>query len=78
MKAVGGDLSDKAAVREALEAAAFPSVRGDFKFNTNHFPIQDFYLVQAVKREDGKYTTEVVEKVFDDYGDVYAPECQMD
>ena len=78
VKVVNGDLSDKAAFQEALEAANFQSVRGDFRFNTNHFPIQDFYLVKAVKRDDGKYTTEVVEKVFDDYGDVYAAECQMD
>jgi len=76
-KKVSGDLSDKAAFRQALEAAEFTSVRGDFKFNTNHFPIQDFYLVEAVEREDGKYQTQVVEKVFEDYGDVYAAECKM-
>jgi branched-chain amino acid transport system substrate-binding protein len=77
VKKVGGDMSDKNAVRKALEAAEFTSVRGDFKFNTNHFPIQDFYLVEAAKRDDGKYQTQVVEKVFDDYGDVYAAECKM-
>ena len=74
---VGGDMSDKDAFRKALEAADFTSVRGDFKFNTNHFPIQDFYLVEPVKRDDGKYETQIVEKVFDDYGDVYAAECEM-
>lgn len=78
VRKVGGDLTDKAAFRAALEAAEFRSVRGDFKFNANHFPIQDFYLVQAVKRDDGKYQTEIVEKVFDDYGDVYAGECRME
>ena len=75
---VNGDLSDKDAFREALRAAEFTSVRGDFKFNTNGFPIQDFYLVEAVKRDDGKYQTQIVEKVFDDYGDVYAAECKME
>jgi branched-chain amino acid transport system substrate-binding protein len=75
---VGGDLSDKEAFGAALEAADFDSVRGDFSFNNNHFPIQDFYLVKAVKREDGKFTTEIVEKVFDDYGDVYADKCKME
>ena len=77
VKAVKGDLSDKKAVTAALKKADFASVRGDFKYNNNHFPIQDFYLVQAVKRADGKYATSVVEKVFDDYGDVYASECAM-
>ena len=77
VEAVGGDLSDRNAFRKALETADFTSVRGDFKFNTNHFPIQDFYLVEAVKRDDGKYQTQVVQTVFEDYGDVYAAECKM-
>ena len=78
VRKVNGDLSDKAAFRAALEAAEFTSVRGEFRFNTNHFPIQDFYLVEAVKRDDGKYQTQIVQKVFDDYGDVYAAECRME
>lgn len=77
VKAVKGDLSNKKAVEAALKKADFASVRGDFKFNNNHFPIQDFYLVKAVKRADGKYATSVVEKVFDDYGDTYASDCAM-
>lgn len=77
VKAVKGNLADKKAVIKALEKADFKSVRGDFKYNTNHFPIQDYYLVKAVKRADGKYATAVVEKVFDDYGDIYAAECKM-
>ena len=77
VKAVGGDLSDKDAVIAALKKADFASVRGDFRYNNNHFPIQDFYLVKAVKRADGAFHTSVVEKVFDDYGDVYASQCRM-
>jgi hypothetical protein len=50
--------------RAALMKADFKSVRGDLKFNTNHYPIQDFYVVKAAKRPDGKYQTEIVEKVF--------------
>jgi branched-chain amino acid transport system substrate-binding protein len=30
-----------------------------------------------VKRPDGKFQTEIVEKVFDDHGDAYAKECQL-
>ena len=52
------------------------SARGPFKFNTNGYPIQDFYLVKVAKRPDGKFQTEIVEKVFDDYTDVYAKECR--
>jgi branched-chain amino acid transport system substrate-binding protein len=48
VEAVGADLSDKEALRKALSTARFPSTRGDFRFNKNHFPIQDFCLVQAI------------------------------
>ncbi len=74
---VGGDLSDKDAVRDALRAADFTSLRGDFKFNKNHYPIQDFYLLKVAKRADGKYQTEIEQKVFDDQGDSFASECGM-
>lgn len=75
--AVGGDLANKDAVRKALEKADFTSLRGKFAFNTNHYPIQDFYLVEASKRADGKYQTQIVEKVFTDYADNYVDACKM-
>lgn len=74
---VGGDLSDKEGLRKAIETAEFDSLRGDFSFNHNHFPIQDFYLVQVAKRDDGKFETRIVEKIFDDAADEYAAECKM-
>jgi branched-chain amino acid transport system substrate-binding protein len=77
ISAVGGDFADKDAVMEAMRAADFESVRGDFSFNTNQFPIQDFYTVEAVQRDDGTYVTSVIDKVFDDYGDAYAEQCPM-
>jgi branched-chain amino acid transport system substrate-binding protein len=75
LKATGGKMDNKDAVRAALRKADFKSLRGDFKFGANGFPIQDFYLVKAAKRPDGKFQTEIVEKVFDDYTDAYAKEC---
>ncbi|TPQ52161.1 ABC transporter substrate-binding protein [Prosthecomicrobium hirschii] len=77
LKATGGKVSDKTAFRKALAAAPFKSIRGDFKFNTNGFPVQDFYVVKAVKRADGKFATEVVAKVFDDAKDAYAGDCPL-
>lgn len=74
---VDGDLSDMAGLRAGLRAADFDSLRGDFKIGANNYPVQDFYLVTAAKRDDGKYQTEVVEKIFDDYVDNYAAECKM-
>ncbi|WP_442872866.1 ABC transporter substrate-binding protein [Aurantimonas sp. C2-3-R2] len=72
-----GKLDDKDALRSALEAADFQSLRGDFKLGNNHYPIQDFYLVKVAKRDDGKYQTQIAEKIFDDYQDNYAAECKM-
>lgn len=78
VRAVGGDLTDRDALRAALKAADFESPRGDFSFGVNNFPVQDFYLVEAVKREDGLYGTSIREKIFDDYVDTYAAQCAME
>src|ERR1700747_2859339 len=75
VKAVKGDLSNKEAVAAALKKADFTSLRGGFKFNTNGYPIQDFYLTKVAKRPDGKFQTEIVQKVFENYGDRYAKDC---
>ena len=77
VRKVEGNLEDKDALRAALKEADFASPRGDFTFGNNNYPIQDFYLVKAVKREDGKYATSMVERIFDDYQDNYAAECDM-
>ncbi|MDQ4061093.1 MAG: ABC transporter substrate-binding protein [Pseudomonadota bacterium] len=77
VRAAGGKLDDKEALRAGLRKAGFTSVRGDFRYNKNHFPIQDFYLVKAEKRADGKYQTAVVRKIFEDYADAQADKCNM-
>ena len=77
LKATKGATSDKDAVRAALAKASFTSLRGGFKFNTNHYPIQDFYLVKVAKRPDGKFETEIAQKVFSNYADPYAKDCHM-
>jgi branched-chain amino acid transport system substrate-binding protein len=75
VKSVKGDLGNKEAVAAALKKADFVSLRGGFKFNTNGYPIQDFYLTKVAKRADGKFQTEIVQKVFENYGDRYAKDC---
>ncbi len=75
VKAAKGDLSNKDSVSAALMKADFTSLRGGFKFNTNGYPIQDFYLTKVAKRPDGKFQTEIAQKVFENYGDRYAKDC---
>jgi branched-chain amino acid transport system substrate-binding protein len=77
VKAVGGKLDNKEALRVAIKRADFKSVRGPFKFNNNGFPIQDFYLVKVAKRADGKFETQIVQKVFENAGDSYASDCPL-
>ena len=77
LKATGGKTDNKDALRAALQKADFKSLRGGFKFNTSHYPIQDFYLVKVAKRGDGKYQTEIVQKVFENYADPHAKDCGM-
>jgi branched-chain amino acid transport system substrate-binding protein len=76
VSAVKGNLSDKNALRAALRKADFKSVRGPFKFNTNGYPIQDFYLTKVAKRADGNFQTEIVEKVLANNADRYAKDCK--
>jgi branched-chain amino acid transport system substrate-binding protein len=72
-----GKLEDKAAVRKALEAAKFNSVRGKFKFNSNHFPVQDYFLRVVRKDEKGRITNKLMSTIFTDHPDAYVGECKM-
>jgi branched-chain amino acid transport system substrate-binding protein len=74
---VKGNLNDKAAVRKALEAARFESVRGAFKFNTNHYPVQDYFLRVITKDSQGRVTNRTLGKVFENHADAYAGDCKM-
>ena len=77
LRATNDNVADTEALRAALKKAPFTSVRGAFKFNNNHYPIQDFYLTKVGKRPDGRYETEIVRKVFTNYGNSHAKDCPM-
>jgi branched-chain amino acid transport system substrate-binding protein len=77
VRRVGGNVSDKNAVRAALAAADFQSVRGPFRFGTNQYPVQDFWQLQVARRPDGRFQTETVRKVLEANVDPWAAECRM-
>jgi branched-chain amino acid transport system substrate-binding protein len=77
VKAVKGDLANKKGMIAAMEKADFPSVRGPFKYNTNHFPIDNFYLLKIVKDAGGSYIRQVQSVVFSEHKDAYYKECKM-
>ena len=73
-----GKLTDKAAVRKALMAAKFNSVRGEFKFNKNQFPIQNYYLRMVSKDAKGRVTNRMLGgAVLKNHSDAYANNCKM-
>jgi branched-chain amino acid transport system substrate-binding protein len=69
-------VSDAEGFRAALEAADFTSVRGDFRFNTNHHPIQDIYAREVVEK-DGVITNRILGVALEDHADAFAAECPM-
>lgn len=74
-----GKLEDRAAVRKALQAAKFDSVRGAFKFNTNQYPIQNYYVrvVGTNPNGGGLINKSFGEPILRERGDAYVQDCKM-
>lgn len=77
VKAVGGDLSNKDGMRDAMRKADFDSVRGKFTYNTNHIPIQNFYKREVVADADGNPQIVTRGVVFENHKDAYYTDCKM-
>jgi len=77
IRAVHGNLNDKAGMIKAMEKADFPSTRGKYSYNTNHFPIQNFYLLQAVRAPSGQVEMQIQKVIFENHKDAYYKECHM-
>ncbi len=77
LKKVGGDVADRKAFSAALASVDFPSVRGSFKFNTNHMPIQNFYAGPIVADGEGKSKIGPLELILKDHKDSFASTCEM-
>jgi branched-chain amino acid transport system substrate-binding protein len=77
VRAVGGKIEDKEALLAALKKADFKSPRGFFRFNTNQFPIQNFYAAKITKGSDDKPRSVIEDMALKEYGDAYAADCPM-
>jgi branched-chain amino acid transport system substrate-binding protein len=79
VRAVKGNVKDTKGMVAAMRKANYKSIRGDFKFNNNHHPIQDFYLLKAVKdpKSPEGITMNIEKKVFDNHQDAYHEQCKM-
>ena len=77
VEAVNGNLDDMDGMRAAMQKADYPSVRGKYSYGKNHFPIQNFYLREAVADADGNWTTKIISTVYENHQDSYVEECKM-
>ena len=74
---LNGDIADKDKLRAELKKANFDSVRGDFAFNTNNYPIQNYYMREVYKDDAGEIKNKTLGLVFSDYKDNYYKNCSM-
>ena len=77
VEAVGGNLQDRDGMRAVMEKANFPSVRGSVSYGANHFPIQNFYLLEVVDDGNGNWITEIRSTVFENHQDTYVADCRL-
>ena len=77
LEQTGGSLDDQDALRSALAAADYDSVRGRYTYGNNHLPVQNFYLREVVVDADGNWTTSIVRTVLENHQDPYAGSCAM-
>ncbi|TFL13050.1 ABC transporter substrate-binding protein [Pusillimonas caeni] len=74
---VNGDVADKKAFMSALKNAKFDSVRGEFKFGNNHFPIHAMHIMEVVKDGKGRLNLKTIATPFENYQDAYHERCPL-
>jgi branched-chain amino acid transport system substrate-binding protein len=77
VRQVKGNLADKDALRAALRKGDFQSVRGDFRFNTNQYPILNVYVQEVSKRANGEMYQKLTGVVVKDIKDPDYVNCKM-
>ncbi|VDC19081.1 ABC transporter substrate-binding protein [Pseudogemmobacter humi] len=77
VEAVEGDLENEAGLRKALEAAGFDSVRGQIVFGKNHMPLDNYYALEVVAGEDGKWQMGNAQLALERGQDPYIDACDM-
>lgn len=77
VRKVKGNTSDKAAFAAAVKSAGaeLKSIRGPFRFNANHMPVQNYYAFQTVK-EGSVITVKQLGTPLPDHQDSYVALCK--
>ena len=74
---VKGRIEDTEAVRKALRAARFQSVRGPFKLGPNQYPVQNYYLRVVARDSQGRLVNKTMGTIFKNRADAYVQDCPM-
>ncbi|THF63095.1 ABC transporter substrate-binding protein [Pseudothauera nasutitermitis] len=73
----GGKVQDREAVLKALRNPSFQSVRGEFRYGANNYPVQNYYLREVGKDADGRLTNKLVGITLEQHQDAYVGACKM-
>lgn len=77
IQSIGGKIENKDAFRKAMANVKFDSVRGEFKFNKNQFPIQTFYVTQVENDAKGRPVNKLMGEIGRAHEDAYAKDCAL-
>ncbi len=73
----GGNAKDKAALKAALREADFNSVRGNFKFNKNGFPVLDMFVFEVANDSQGRVSHRTLQQTLPAHSDSYLKDCPL-
>lgn len=76
---LNGDVADNQAFAKAVREAGdeLKSVRGPFKFNNNHMPIQNYYAFEAVADGGDDVVLKKIATPLEMHKDIYHQQCAM-
>jgi branched-chain amino acid transport system substrate-binding protein len=77
LKLTGGRTSDPDLLRSALRRAEVTSVRGGFRFNSNHQPVINLYLRKVGRDAKGRLVNEIRSVVLKEWRDRNAAQCPL-
>jgi len=77
VRAVKGNLKNQKGIIRAMRKANYASTRGKYSYNVNHFPIQNYYLLKAVKGSGAVPVMEIQKTVFKNHKDAHYKKCNM-
>lgn len=75
--AIKGRIGEREAFARALRSVKVKSTRGEYRLNTNGFPIQNYYLRIVGKDAQGRLTNKSIGTIFTDHGDAYVKDCKL-